>query len=483
MTSPATNNESKRKLDESLALLNSLFAHPSKKQQQHSSDAEGILLVSQPKEATVIPPEATALLAKQHASLKKRVFLPPRPAILDKLSKLTGSRPTLQDSIAASIAASAPSSRASVLAESPSTTTDVATALTATATATTAATETAARPQLNKRVDFAGSTKMRYQPWSRDQFHDRLETFKPSTWFDKPKLVNAVECAKRGWINKGDDRLECCGGCGGVVIVRIDQSEEKLSSSTDNLTQDAENSHNADDFGLDDTLHDLDTESLGPQFHAMLTSNHVDGCPWKTHPCDDSIYKFPVLSHSHARKEFVDRAKELEKMKDDPLTESIRHPLTVEEVEKLAGLFAGEAETKLLILSLFGWRATDTPKVLACEACHTRCTYIASFGFRKTGVRDDDDDDMSMDDDGEEASFDTIQAHKWYCYWVDPEHNERRQVGWRIFYKSLISGSSGQASQSQTQSDQQEASSSSPAGARIEVCLFFCSLFQIEMSI
>lgn len=103
---------------------------------------------------------------------------------------------------------------------------------------------------------------MRYQPWSRDQFHDRLETFKPSTWFDKPKLVNAVECAKRGWINKGDDRLECCGGCGGVVIVRIDQIEEKPSSSTDNSALDAENSHTADDFGLDDTLPDLDAECM-----------------------------------------------------------------------------------------------------------------------------------------------------------------------------------------------------------------------------
>ncbi|KAF9150391.1 hypothetical protein BG015_007810 [Linnemannia schmuckeri] len=311
---------------------------------------------------------------------------------------------------------------------------------------------------------------MRYLPWSRDQFHERLETFKPSTWFDKPKLVNAVECAKRGWVNKGDDRLECCGGCGGIVIVRIDQTEEKRSSSTDNTAQDGENSHDtdtsADDLDIDDTLPDLDPEC--PKFHEMLTSNHVAGCPWKTHPCDDSIYKFPVLSHSHARKEFVDRAKELEKMKNDPLTENIHHPLTADEVEKLTGLFTGDAESKLLILSLFGWSAAETPKVLACEACHTRCTYIPSFGFRKTGARDDDDDDVSMDEeDEEEASFDTIQAHKWYCYWVDPEHNEKRQAGWRIFYKLLTSGSSSEVSQSQIQSDQQNASSTS-AGARIE---------------
>ncbi|KAF8932711.1 hypothetical protein BGZ47_011237 [Haplosporangium gracile] len=427
--STSTTSESKRKLDESLALLNSLFAHPSKKQ-QHSSENDGIPPVSPPKEATVIPPEAAALLAKQHASLRKRVFLPPRPPVLDKLSKLTGSRPTLQDSIAASIAASAPTSRASALVGSTSTTTDETTATT---------TEAAARPQLNKRVDSTGSTKMRYLPWSRDQFHERLETFKPSTWFDKPKLVNAVECAKRGWINKGDDRLECCGGCGGIVIVRIDQIEERRSSSTDNTTQDGKNSHaidtSTDDLGIDDALPDLDPE---------------------------------LLSHSHARKEFVDRAKELEKMKNDPLIETTRHPLTADEVERLTRLFAGDAEAKLLILSLFGWSATESPKVLACEACHTRCTYIPSFGFRKTGVRDDDEDEVSMEEeDNEEVSFDTIQAHKWYCYWVDPEHNEKQQVGWRIFYKSLTSGSSSEVSQSQSQSDQQDASYTS-AAARIE---------------
>ncbi|KAG0293304.1 hypothetical protein BGZ96_003023 [Linnemannia gamsii] len=436
--STSTNTESKRKLDESLALLNSLFAHPSKK---YSSDTPTKTTVTQPMEPNVIPPEASAILAKQHANLKKRVFLPPRPAVLDKLSKLsklTGSRPTLQDSIAASLAASAPSSRASALTKSTSTTT------TEEAAATTA--EETARSPLGRRVGSAGSTKMRYLPWSREQFHERLETFKPSTWFDKPKLVNAVECAKWGWINKGDDRLECCGGCGGVVIVRIGQVEEKASpSTTDSSTQNAENGHDAgtseDDLGLDDTLPDLDAEY--------------------------SIYKFPVLSYSHARKEFVDRAKRLEKVKDDPLTESIRHPLTADEVGKLTGLYASEAETKLLILSLFGWSATETPKVLACEACHTRCTYIPSFGFRKTGVRDDDDD-VFMDDDEEEASFDTIQAHKWYCYWVDPEHNEKQQVGWRIFFKSLTSGSGGQVNQSQAQSDQQDASLSSVASERME---------------
>ncbi|KAG0375299.1 hypothetical protein BGX24_009293 [Mortierella sp. AD032] len=441
-----TGNEAKRKLDESLALLNSLFAHPTKKHSADATATQSDSAVSHSKEQNAAPSE-TVLSAKQHASLKKRVFLPPRPAVLDKLSRLTSSRPTLQDSIAASIAASAPAERASALAGSEKVNPDGEDA--------TAAAEAAAGPPLGKRVESAGSTKMRFLPWSRDQFHERLETFKSSTWFDKPKQVNAIECAKRGWINKGDDRLECCGGCGGVVIVRIDEVEHKSLLSTENGTHDSENKSATDispgDFGLDDGILDIDVESLGPKFQAMLTSNHVTGCPWKTHPCD----------------EFQDRAEQLSKMKDDPLTENIRHPLTVGEVERLSRLLTGDTVTKLLILSLFGWSAAETPKILACEACHTRCTYIPSFGFRRTGaqdglVQDGGDDTLMEEGEEEEASFDTIQAHKWYCYWVDPEHNEKRQAGWRIFYKLLTSGS-GQLSQDQGQSSQPDASNSTTA--------------------
>ncbi|KAF9107262.1 hypothetical protein BGX29_006781 [Mortierella sp. GBA35] len=457
-----TNNESKRKLDESLALLNSLFAHPSKKP---STDTTTTTVTIIKDAQSGISPSTSALSARHHASLKKRVLLPPRPAVLDKLSRLSASRPTLQDSIAASIAASAPTARSSALSKSA-----------ASATSTTALEQTP-QPPLVKRAGSTVSDKMRYLPWSRDQFHDRLETFKPSTWFDKPKLVNPIECAKRGWINKGDDRLECCGGCGGVVIVRIDQIEDNPSSSpsTDsNSTQDVAATENTtdtttNDLDLDDTLPDLDVE--GPKFHAMLSSNHVTGCPWKSHPCDDSIYKFPVLTQSHARQEFLDRVKQLERMKSDSLTENIRHPLTADQVEKLSGMFEGDAETKLLILSLFGWSAAEALKVLVCKACHTRCTHIPSFEFRKTHLQDgsievDDGDDVTVGEEAEdEASFDTIQAHKWYCYWVDPEHNEKQQVGWKILYSLLASESSGQVSRSRAQDNDQ----ANPASTRASI--------------
>ncbi|KAF9901858.1 hypothetical protein EC991_005616 [Linnemannia zychae] len=456
MTSQTT-NETKRKLDESLALLNSLFAHPTKR---HLTDTA----TTPTEEQQTVPTEAT-VTTKQLASLKKRVFLPPRPAVLDKLTRLAGAKPTLQDSIPVSIAASVPISCVPALTRSAQTVTKGETSTSAEATV---------QPSSSKRVESAGA-KMRYLPWSRDQFHERLESFKPSTWFDKPKQVNAVECAKRGWINRGNDRLECCGGCGGVVIVRIDQVEDASLSSISKSGQDPENTQTVDTLydgvGIGEAFPDLDVDSLGSKFHAMLTSNHMVGCPWKTHPCDDSIYKFPVLSQSHARKEFLDRASHLSRLINDPLIENIRHPLTGEEVEKLSGLFAGFVETKLLIMSLFGWSATAASKVLSCEACHTQCTYIPSFGFKKIGSQDafsqgGDDDDLQTKEEEEEASFDTIQAHKWYCYWVDPEYSEKQQAGWRIFFELLTSGS-GQFCQDQEQSGEQNEFHSTIA-ARIE---------------
>lgn len=47
------------------------------------------------------------------------------------------------------------------------------------------------------------------QPWSRADLFRRARTFKSSTWFCKPDAVNAVECAKHGWINTDIDKLQC----------------------------------------------------------------------------------------------------------------------------------------------------------------------------------------------------------------------------------------------------------------------------------
>ncbi|KAG0028426.1 hypothetical protein BGZ82_008434 [Podila clonocystis] len=388
--------ETKRKIDESIALLNSVLAQPSKKQSAG---------------APISPSPSTSLLSPNSSDPttrpRKRNFLPPRPAVLDKLSRLSGlsSRPTLSDSIAASIAASGTSLKGDA-----------------------GSVATSSTPKQE-----AFRTKWRYMPWSREQFDERLQTFKPSTWFDKPKLVNAVECAKRGWINTSDDRLECCGGCGGVVIVKIDQDLEVEGSTR---AEDGQSGRDSVQDLDDDYTPEFDIEVLGPKFHAMLTDNHVKNCPWKTHPCDDSIYKFPVVSQSRACQELAERAKQLQTMSDSPLIAQVRHPLSTEQIAHIGRMVPEIMDPKLLALAMFGWTVPEKMQVLACRACHTQCSYIPS-------VLDDDDDDILMqDDDGQDhgqrdSGFDAVHSHKWYCYWVDPEHNKKEE-GWKALVQLLM---------------------------------------------
>jgi C3HC zinc finger-like len=37
----------------------------------------------------------------------------------------------------------------------------------------------------------------------------RLRSFRPATWFCKPAPAGPIECARRGWVNAGQDLLSC----------------------------------------------------------------------------------------------------------------------------------------------------------------------------------------------------------------------------------------------------------------------------------
>jgi hypothetical protein len=47
------------------------------------------------------------------------------------------------------------------------------------------------------------------RPWERSDLFRRLHTFKPYSWFCKPKVAGPMACASRGWINIGMDLIEC----------------------------------------------------------------------------------------------------------------------------------------------------------------------------------------------------------------------------------------------------------------------------------
>jgi len=47
------------------------------------------------------------------------------------------------------------------------------------------------------------------RPGNVDDFKRRLRTFQVPWWFNKPLCVSPIECARRGWVNAGEDTLSC----------------------------------------------------------------------------------------------------------------------------------------------------------------------------------------------------------------------------------------------------------------------------------
>lgn len=73
------------------------------------------------------------------------------------------------------------------------------------------------------------SSRPNYVPWDRDRFLERLETFRRvDRWSPKPEAINEVEWAKRGWSCVGVMRVECVGGCGHSVVVKLPDDIDDL---------------------------------------------------------------------------------------------------------------------------------------------------------------------------------------------------------------------------------------------------------------
>ncbi|KAL5723523.1 hypothetical protein ACHQM5_006915 [Ranunculus cassubicifolius] len=101
------------------------------------------------------------------------------------------------------------------------------------------------------------------RPWNRGDLMRRLATFKSMTWFGKPKVVSAVNCARRGWINIEMDILSC-EACGARL----------LFSNPSSWTQ-------------------QQIEKAAAVFSLKLDNGHKLLCPWIDNACDESLAQFP----------------------------------------------------------------------------------------------------------------------------------------------------------------------------------------------
>ena len=85
---------------------------------------------------------------------------------------------------------------------------------------------------ISKRSSASSSSlRPNFVPWDRARFLERLQTFRRvDRWSPKPAPINEVQWAKRGWSCTDAMRVECVGGCGHSLVVKlpddIDEFEE-----------------------------------------------------------------------------------------------------------------------------------------------------------------------------------------------------------------------------------------------------------------
>ncbi|KAF8899913.1 hypothetical protein CPB84DRAFT_1962574 [Gymnopilus junonius] len=146
-----------------------------------------------------------------------------------------------------------------------------------------------------------------YRPSSLSSFLSRLGTYKLTTYANKPPSVDAVAASKCGWINDGKDRL-VCGICNASWVV----------AGREGLSREAAN-------------------ALTEKQRVGLVGNHKNGCPWRTHQCEDSIYRIPLHSPVTMVRDLKASAVSM-----DPLIKNIdiKHPLTTSQLNALCSTVA-----------------------------------------------------------------------------------------------------------------------------------------------
>ncbi|KAK8512020.1 hypothetical protein V6N13_073859 [Hibiscus sabdariffa] len=202
------------------------------------------------------------------------------------------------------------------------------------------------------------------RPWDRGDLLRRLSTFKSMTWFAKPKVVSAVNCARRGWVNVDMDIL-ACESCGARLLFSTPPSWTRQQ-----------------------------VEKAASVFSLKLDSGHKLLCPWIDNVCDERLAEFPPTVPADLVDKFRARSNSLfqlialpvisssaiEFMRSPQLEEFLRQPLMVDclkenaEFSQLGSIKDGSAVDSAnlyyqaqKLISLCGWEPRPLPYVVDCK--------------------------------------------------------------------------------------------------------------------
>lgn len=147
------------------------------------------------------------------------------------------------------------------------------------------------------------------RPWDRGDIMRRLATFKSMTWFAKPEVVSALNCARGGWINVDMDTI-ACETCGARFLLS--------TPSAWNQQQ---------------------VEKTAAVFSLKLDKGHKLHCPWIDNVCAEKLVQFPPTTPPILVDKFKERCSALLQLSALPLIscsafEHMRSPQFEQIIEK-----------------------------------------------------------------------------------------------------------------------------------------------------
>ncbi|KAL8715790.1 MAG: hypothetical protein Q9220_000457 [cf. Caloplaca sp. 1 TL-2023] len=233
-----------------------------------------------------------------------------------------------------------------------------------------------------------------FAPWDRNQFLDRLETFRHvDKWMSKPDPINEVQWAKRGWRCVGKETVGCVGGCGNEVVIALETNREEDQRPADQGDDEVPEEVASDD-GYD--WREEAQKELVQRYTEMIVTEHDEGCLWRRRGCDDTIHRLP-LAHQSTTLSTLRQCYDSFTAISTALPSNISHPpdLNLKKITPHLQQILYPPDPKpsnlpssppppqpsptinhpALLLSLTGWQAdthSPVPGIATCTACFRR---------------------------------------------------------------------------------------------------------------
>lgn len=203
------------------------------------------------------------------------------------------------------------------------------------------------------------------RPWDREDLLKRLATFKSMTWFAKPEVVSAINCARRGWVNVDMDII-ACESCGARLF-----------------------------FSTPSSWAQQQVENAASVFSLKLNNGHKLLCPWVDNACDEKLAQFPPSSLVDLVDNYKKRCASLLQLLELPVISStaisymsgplmehfLKYPPTLENVYGSDnGSGTGEEVLPVLyyqaqkLISLCGWEPRLLPYIVDCKNTNNQST-------------------------------------------------------------------------------------------------------------